>query len=377
MKKSLVSTTIGLTALSLTSGAIAATPTYTCIDLGQNYSPFAISPSSKYIAGSFQPALVSLGTQPFYMPLTVTNTVPPQVTVGTAVQFNNVLAPVSATSYSMNAWGVNDSGLIAGDCTYTDVMSSKNKAGYLVQAGATPTLVAFLLGDNSPAYAINNNSDVAGFDGASSRGYRWYNQATFYVRSPMSDGSSFDAINDKNYVAGSAMWSSGTWASFFDGAWHPIRISGSAPDPGVATGINHNDFVCGNDGSGATSKAWRWPNPKYLTYLGVQNQQPTQAYGINDKNYVVGSFGSNLYKLADGTTSTSHAFINYSGGTLTDLNNPAVTSGIPAGATLQAATAVTLRNSAKTDIVCTGVVATQNILGWTTTVHGYLLVQKN
>ncbi|MCA1591203.1 MAG: hypothetical protein LC754_00795 [Acidobacteria bacterium] len=185
-------------------------------------------------------------------------------------------------------------------------------SGYFV------TDLTTLGGNQSKAYAINNNGGIAGGsrvapDNFNAQPFFWSNSQFANIGSFGGDGGEAFAVNDLNYAVGLADTVSGAthpfiWSSIF-GKKDLGTLGG---DFAVAWDINNASQVVGQSEIGALNdRAFFWSSATGMQSLGtLPGGSSSTARGINNTAQVVGDSGT-----ASGET---HAYF-YSGGTMTDL----------------------------------------------------------
>lgn len=158
-------------------------------------------------------------------------------------------------------------------------------------------------------YAVNANGVAAGYQGSTSHGVVWQDDAP-RVLSCQGDNAPYSdafAINDAMQVAGSCYLNGANYAVVWDAAGNPTKVPNDTVQPQAATGINNLGHVVGD--AGGVAYVWKGGKVKLLGTLGGTT---SNAMAINDKGWIVG--GSQTAGNA-----TTQAFV-YRNGQMENLN---------------------------------------------------------
>ena len=260
-------------------------------DLGANVQPTHINDSGAVVG--------SLGTTAFLWQ------------AGSLTQF----APLSGYDSAVASW-INNNGEIVGT-SYTRASDNMDRATRFVPGSTAVDLGAPPGGDDTAAYAVNDNGTIVG--GAAplqSMGVRWSGITTFDGRGNATvlsgnDGGEAYAINNAGEYVGACMCY-GDFPGTNTMAFKAVPFS-TLPTPGtsnLASGINNNGDIIGyfNGGSdsGAIADGWILYNNgtvKELDAPGIATGPGSlQAMALNDNDWVVGTYSDQYF-------TGTHAFV--------------------------------------------------------------------
>jgi probable HAF family extracellular repeat protein len=222
-----------------------------------------------------------------------------------------------------NASAINDSGQVTGFAT----LANGDTRALLWQRGAAMRNLGVIAGHReSVGSGINNLGQVVGYsdvegDGNSYRAMRWTSTAGMQqLAAPAAylSGLAFD-INDSGQIAG---WARRSGNRFDPAVWGPgasfEAVANPFDEPGSssARGINASGLIAGRMATGTnTHQAFRYNTASNsLTLLGTLGGASSEANGINDAGWVVGS--------SLDATGRTYAFVWRSGLGMTNLGAP-------------------------------------------------------
>jgi|GEM_PF-5126698 len=185
------------------------------------------------------------------------------------------------------ASAANDFGQVVGSVS---LVSPDNQEALSLSAARWDTLGITVLGSfdgrSSKAFSINNEGTIVGTSTWSNsdvfRGFIWEEGTLKELETNGSNESQAFAINERGQVAGYE----GSDAVIWNGERLLNRLTGSQ---GRAYDVNENNQAVGSIDDG-TIKAVYWSETGQLTDLHVQGSSFSEAYGINNSRWVVGTY---------------------------------------------------------------------------------------
>ena len=208
--------------------------------------------------------------------------------------------PGSDNSQTSQAFGINDSGLVVGYCSYLDTYGFEETSAFSYDSNSKALTnldqVSQASGGFSVAYAVNASGQAAGdgwyVDISAMQSPALYDGGTVTV---LADGGEAYGINASRQVVGEANIGlpGGNLDAFLYSGGEPIDLGTlKGGDESAATGINASGVVVGWSGPGGAgtlgNHAFIYANGK-MNDLGMPSHGlEAAAYAINDNGLVVG-----------------------------------------------------------------------------------------